>query len=172
MEEIPVNRIANSGLITLDLETHAPNAEFNEFDIKDFLFHGLILREKDFRESLKGHDWKQYHDRDLVVYCSADAIIPMWAYMLIATYAKAEVKGMYQMTVEEYLRNKWDETINQLDLEPYREKKIIIKGCSDQPIPSAAYAAITTRLMDVAQSVMFGEACSTVPVYKQKIVRS
>lgn len=169
MEQELINRVANSPLITLDMEHHAPQWNYALFDIKDYLFHGLILKEKDFRQALKEHDWTQYEGKDLLVFCSNDAIIPMWAYMLIAAYASPLATRIFHLKEEDYISQKWAEAIGDLDLSAYTGKKMIIKGCSDRPIPPSAYSAITSRLMKIASSVMFGEPCSTVPVYKQKI---
>lgn len=171
MEPELVNKIANSPLVTLDMEHYAPQLNYALFDLKDHLFHGLILKEKDFREALKTLDWNQYQDKDLLVFCSTDAIIPMWAYMLISSYAAPIASNILNMNEEEYIRSKWAEVINKLDLSAYKDKKMVIKGCSDSPIPPTAYTLITTRLVGFANSIMFGEPCSTVPVYKQKVVR-
>lgn len=168
MEETPlVNRIANSPLITIDLEKHAPSMRFKSFDLKDFLFMEMILKEKDFRESLKTHDWTQYKDLDILIFCSADAIIPMWAYMLVASKAEGIAANIYQMTPEDYHKQEWMRAIDRLDISPWKDKKLIIKGCSVTPVPPIAYARITERLQPIADSIMFGEACSTVPIYKK-----
>ena len=171
MEPELVNKIANSPLITLDMEHYAPSLNYALFDLKDHLFHGLILKEKDFREALKTLDWSQYQDKDLLVFCSTDAIIPMWAYMLVSSYAAPIAANILNMDENEYIRYKWAEVINNLDLSFYKDKKMVIKGCSDHPIPPTAYSLITKRLVGFANSIMFGEPCSTVPVYKQKVVR-
>lgn len=172
MESELINKIANSPLITLDMEQYAPVMNFAAFDLKDYLFHGLILKEKDFREALKAFDWSQFEGRDLIVYCSTDAIIPMWAYMLVATYATPIALNVLNMDEQEYIRYKWSEAINNLDISSYKDKRMIIKGCSDHPIPPAAYSLITSRLVNFANSIMFGEPCSTVPVYKQKAIKA
>lgn len=168
VEKPLVNKIANSPLITLDLEQYAPDLSYALFDIKDFLFHGLILKEKDFRESLKAFDWTPFEGKDLVVFCSTDAIIPMWAYMLITTSAMPYVRKVYNMTEEGYFNAKWIEAIQQMDISGFIDKKMVIKGCSDRPIPPLAYSEITARLLPHANSIMFGEPCSTVPVFKAK----
>ena len=126
MESELINKIANSPLITLDMEQYAPVMNFAAFDLKDYLFHGLILKEKDFREALKAFDWSQFEGKDLIVYCSTDAIIPMWAYMLVATYATPIALNVLNMDEQEYIRYKWSEAINNLDISSYKDKKMII----------------------------------------------
>jgi hypothetical protein len=163
-----VNRVANSSLLTIDLEAFYPVGAVVSFDLKDYLFMGLILKEKDFREALAAHDWAQYTDQHLAVYCSADAIIPMWAYMLVATYAAPFVRDLGQCTPEQYVEMAFQKQLATFDLTPYAGKRVVIKGCSDQPVPPSAYVEITRRLQPIALSIMFGEPCSTVPVYKKK----
>lgn len=162
-----VNRVANSGLITLNLEDHYPTQEFKIFDLKDHLFHGLILKEKDFRAALKEHDWSQYQDSILLIYCTADAIIPVWAYMLVISYAKPFVYDSYQGDQDQYLRHHYQTFVYSQDYSQYEGEKVIIKGCSHKPVPPAAYMALTAALKPYAQSVMYGEPCSTVPVFKR-----
>ncbi len=167
MESPLVNRVAGSGLMTIDLEEFYPSGEVVAFDLKDYLFMELILKEKDFREALKSHDWEQYQGKNLAVFCSADAIIPMWAYMLVATYAAPYVNDMAQTTPEQFVEIAFLKQLNRLDLNEYEGKRLVIKGCSDKPVPPAAYLEITRLLQPLAQSIMFGEPCSTVPVYKK-----
>lgn len=167
MEQPLINRVANSGLITLKLEEFFPPQEVKEFDLKDFLFMELILKEKDFRAALKSHDWSQYQDKILLVYCSADAIIPVWAYMLVAASAAPYAHDVFQGKPEDYYRTYFLRQLDQLDMEQYRDSRMVIKGCSDHPVPPAAYLEITRRLQPFAKSIMFGEPCSTVPVYKK-----
>jgi hypothetical protein len=162
-----VNRVAQSGLITLDLEEFYPTGQVIAFDLKQFLFRELILREKDFREALKEHDWTQYDGAILAVYCSTDAIIPMWAYMLVATYATPHAAHIVQSTPEQATEVVFWQRLAALDLAPYEGARMVIKGCSDKPVPASAYLDITQRLQPIAQSIMFGEPCSTVPVYKK-----
>ncbi|HMQ49502.1 MAG TPA: DUF2480 family protein [Saprospiraceae bacterium] len=168
MENTLVNRVAESGLITLKLEDFFPDAPVKKFDLKDFLFQGLMLREKDFRESLKNHDWDQYRDCILLVVCSADAIIPLWAYMLVAAYAQPIVKDQFFGAEKDYYQSYFTKVIATMDAERYRDERIVIKGCSDRPIPESAYLALTAKLQPVAKSIFFGEPCSTVPIYKRK----
>ena len=162
------NKVTNSGLITFNLEDHYPEGERVQFDFKPWLFQELILKEKDFREYLKNHDWSQYQNKYVAVTCSADAIIPAWSYMLIFSklepFAKKIVFGDLN-TLEEKI---FDEILSKLDVEAYRDQRIVIKGCSNKPIPVSVYAALTALLQPVVKSIMFGEPCSTVPVYKRK----
>ncbi len=164
-----VNRVAQSGLITLDLETFYPEGEIVAFDLKDYLFMGLILKEKDFREALKAHDWTQYAGKNVAVFCSADAIIPMWAYMLVTAYAAPYARDIFQGQPEQFVEAAFLKKIATLDLAPYEGKRLVVKGCSDRPVPPSAYVEITRRLQPIALSIMFGEPCSTVPVYKRPI---
>lgn len=162
-----VNRVANSSLITLNLEDHFPVQEIAIFDLKDHLFKGLILKEKDFREALKEHEWTQYQDKILLIYCSADAIIPVWAYMLVISYAQPYTFDSYQGNQDQYLRYHYKALIASQDFSQYEGDKIVIKGCSHKPVPPAAYMALTAALKPYAQSVKYGEPCSTVPVFKR-----
>lgn len=166
-EDVLINRVANSGLITLNLEDHYPHYDMVRFDIKDYLFHGLILKEKDFRKALKELDWHQYQDKILLVLCSADAIIPVWAYMLITGYAQGIAADLFAGSEEEYLKAYFYKVIQEMDLSKYRDKRIVIKGCSKRPVPAAAYLQLTQGLKPYAQSIMYGEPCSTVPIFKR-----
>jgi hypothetical protein len=164
-----VNKVAQSGLITFDLATLKAKGEMIEMDMKDYLFHGLILREKDFREFIKSHDWTQYKDKNIAITCSTDAIIPTWAYMLLANrlepYANEVIFGDLQ-TLETIL---YREAISKLDMSQFQDERVIIKGCGDIHIPESAFIYFTTRLTKVVKSIMYGEACSSVPVYKRKV---
>lgn len=164
-----VNRVATSSLVTIDLEKIYPAAEVLPFDLKDYLFMGLILKEKDFREALKNHDWQQYEGKILAVFCSADAIIPMWAYMLIATYAAPVAADIVLSPPDAAIENYFLKKLAALDLHDFEGKRVVVKGCSDRPVPPAAYLEITRRLTPIAQSIMFGEPCSTVPVFKKSV---
>jgi hypothetical protein len=168
METEFVNKVANSGLITINLENYYPQGERVLLDIKDQLFMGMVLKEKDFRQFIKEHDWSHYHNKFVAVTCSVDAIIPTWAYMLIASklsgVAQKVVYGSLQ-TLETVL---WEHVLNNFPVENYRDEKIVVKGCGDLPIGPDAYLQLTSKLVQVASSVMFGEPCSTVPVYKAK----
>lgn len=167
MDQPLVNRVAQSSLITLKLEDFFPTQPISHFDLKDYLFKELILKEQDFREALQAHDWSQYEGRVLLVYCSTDAIIPQWAFMLVATYAAPHVADMYQGTAEAYYRAYFYRKLDGLDYEAYRDQRIVVKGCSDHPVPAGAYMEVTRRLQPLARSIMYGEPCSTVPIYKR-----
>ena len=163
-----VNRVAQSSLITFKLEDYIPKVDFAHFDIKDYLFKELLLKEADFRATLKEHDWTQYAGKVLLVYCSSDAIVPMWASMLIATYAGPIVEDIFYGNEAGYYENTLLKAIDGLSLDEYQDGRLVIKGCADYPINPGAYLKITQKFMPVAKSIMFGEPCSTVPLYKRK----
>lgn len=168
MSDLIVNKVAESGLISMDLEIYYPKEAVRVFDLKDHLFMGLILKEKDFRAALQEIDWSSYAGVNVAVTCSADAVIPMWAYMLVASYlqpvAKEVVFGNEKQTVETILLK----NLERIHGEEYTDKRVVIKGCGDQPIPESAYLAITNKLRPFVKSIMYGEPCSTVPIYKKK----
>ncbi|MDG1398215.1 MAG: DUF2480 family protein [Polaribacter sp.] len=163
-----INRVANSKLRTFDLEEIYPEGERVVFDIKDWLFQEIILKEKDFRLAVKNHDWSQYKKSFVAIICSADAIIPSWAFMLVAAelipFANKVVIGDLEL-LETVI---YQELIGFLDFKDFVDKPVIIKGCADKPIPNSAFAFLIAKLQPVAKSIMFGEACSTVPLYKTK----
>ena len=163
-----VNKVANSGLITINLENYYPHGERILLDIKDQLFMGIVLKEKDFRQFIKEHDWQQYQDNFVAVTCSVDAIIPTWAYMLVAAKLSGVAKKIVFGTLATLETVLWENVLNEFSTEEFRDQKIVIKGCGDLPIGADAYLKLTTKLVEVASSVMFGEPCSTVPVYKSK----
>ncbi|GJM34670.1 MAG: hypothetical protein DHS20C18_36710 [Saprospiraceae bacterium] len=167
MDKPLVNRVASSGLITINLEEFFPKGEVITFDLKDYLYMELILKEKDFRDSLKEHDWAKYQDKILLVFCSTDAIIPVWAYMLVAAYAAPYVKDIFQGDKENYYKTAFNEALNKIDAAQYDQQRIVIKGCSDKPVPPSAYLELTRKLQPYAQSIMYGEPCSTVPIFKR-----
>lgn len=167
MEKVLVNRVANSNLITINLENFFPKEQIVSFDIKDFLFQGLILKEKDFRMALKEYDWIQFSDAILCIHCSNDAIIPTWAYMLIATYTEGIAHRIFQGTEQEFLNHYYHQLISSMAPSSYEDERIVIKGCSDKPVPAGAYMSLTALLKPVARSIMYGEPCSTVPIYKK-----
>ena len=166
-----INKVANSRLTTLKLEEHWPTHAMVSFDLKDYLFMELILKEKDFREAVKAHDFGQYRDKILLVYCSADAIIPAWAYMLVAAAAAPYAVDIYQGTEEDYLRDHFRRVVAGLDAADFAGQRVVVKGCGERAVPAAAYLEITAKLRPVVRSIMFGEPCSTVPVYKQPLAR-
>jgi hypothetical protein len=167
MDQPLINRVANSSLKLINLETFYPSKEFQTFDLKPLLFKELILKEKDFRSSLKEIDWSQYKDKIVLVFNSNDAIIPVWAYMLISANLADHAAIVFQGTKEEYLKLHYQSIVDNLDINEYTDERVIIKGCSEKDVPVFAYAAITSKLKPVVQSLMFGEACSTVPVFKR-----
>jgi hypothetical protein len=168
MSQMIVNKIAGSGLVTLDLEKYLPKDAIVIFDMKDHLFMGLILKEKDFREALKNMDWEQYTGKYVAITCSADAIIPVWAYMLAITYLQPLAKDVYLGTAAEMQKHIFLKNINSINAQEFADQRIVVKGCGEVPIDNYAYAAVTTLLLPVAKSIMYGEPCSTVPVYKKK----
>lgn len=168
METI-VNKVAESGIITLDLAQYLPAADsLMLFDLKPFLFREMILREKDYRAALPEHDWAQYTGKNVAIHCTADAIVPVWAYMLAATYLQPVANYVYFGTVDELQKDITLTNIKAIEKEEYTDKRVVIKGCGDTPIPDAAYIAITQHLRPVAKSIMYGEPCSTVPIYKKR----
>jgi len=168
IQENFVNKVAASGLVTLNLEEYYPAGERLVYDIKDNLFHGLMLREKDFREFIKTQDWSQYTGKNVAVICSADAIVPTWAYMLLANrmkpYANEVVFGNLDV-LEAVLFTK---ALSKIDINAFANERVVIKGCGDIAVPTAAYVELTNLLTPVVKSIMYGEPCSTVPVFKRK----
>jgi hypothetical protein len=167
MEDVIVNKVEQSGLITIDLESFYLQGERVLFDIKEHLFQGLILREKDFREFIKNEDWNKYKDKYVALTCSADAIVPTWAYMLLATQLEPVAKKVVFGDLETLETVLYNEVLNKLDVSPYQDARIVVKGCGDLPVPKAAYVQLTSLLRPVAKSIMYGEPCSTVPLYKK-----
>lgn len=168
MSEPFINKVAESGLITLDMEKWYPRGETAVFDMKDYLFMGMILKEKDFREALKNIDWEKYRDKNVAVTCSADAIIPVWAYMLVATYLQPIAKEIVMGDEKELHKTIFLKNLSVIDIKEYTDKKVVIKGCGETPIADYVYMEITKLLRPVVKSIMYGEPCSTVPVYKKK----
>lgn len=166
--EGPVNKVAESGIITLDLEKFYPSQELMELDLKDFLFMEMLLKEKDFREKLEAADWIQYNGKIVAVHCSTDAIIPMWAYMLVSSKLKGVASEVYFGNKSTAIEKAMEKNILSVDEEEYKDKRVVVKGCGDIEIPSSAYLMISQKLIPVVKSLMYGEPCSTVPVYKQK----
>ncbi len=168
MSEIQ-NKVKQSGLITLDLEQYLPSLdEVLHFDIAPLLFQGLILREKDFRSQLKETDWTQYVDHQVLVYCSADAIIPDWAYMLVASYLVPIAADIHYGDEHTYMHEQFCTQVRSMDVSEYADQRVIIKGCGSEYLGAYAYFEISRRLLPVVQTLMYGEPCSTVPVYKRK----
>ena len=168
MAEEIINRVANSKLQTFDLEEIYPKGERVLFDIKDWLFQELILKERDFRVFVKNHDWSQYKNAFVAITCSADAIIPSWAYMLVASEATVFANKVVIGNLETLETAIYQELLSFLDYSEFVDAPVIIKGCADKPIPNSAYAFLIEKLQPIAKSIMFGEACSTVPLYKSR----
>ena len=166
--ELIVNRVDASSLITLNLEDFYPKEVRKVFDIKDYLFRGLIIKEKEFREALKNTNWQEYGNAHVAVYCSTDAIIPVWAYMLIATYLQPVSASIVLGNQEKLVETILLKNISAIDPIIYKDKRVVIKGCGDVYIPESAYLEITALLLPHVKSIMYGEPCSTVPVYKRK----
>jgi hypothetical protein len=165
-----VNRVAQSALITLDLEQYFPKDEEIVFiDLKDFLFKGLILREADFRETVKKTDWSQYKNKYVALYSSTDAIIPMWAYMVLSAEVTPHAIDIICSKPDQAAGMFLLHALAKLDMEQFKGQRIVIKGCGDRQVPDAAFVQITQQLTHVARSVMYGEPCSTVPVFKKSI---
>ncbi|MBK6363156.1 MAG: DUF2480 family protein [Saprospiraceae bacterium] len=170
METQLINRVASSGIITINLEDFYPTCDFKVFDISDFLFHGLILKEKEFRTTLKELDWSVFRDKTVLILCSTDAIVPLWAYMLISQYLHGVANDIFVGTEKEFIKTWYYHALEKFDWTPYENQKIVVKGCGHKTVPEDAYARITKHLMPIAGSIMFGEPCSTVPVYKKKLM--
>lgn len=169
MDEKPlVNRVAQSGIITINLEDFYPKEEIAVFDLKDYLFRGLILREKDFREAVAAHDWTQYQDKILVINCSTDAIIPVWAFQLATISATPFAKNIIYGTVNDAIIAHYYKILQSLDLNQFAGQRIVIKGCSEKPVPIAAYTEMARLLTPIAKKIMYGEPCSTVPLFSNK----
>ena len=168
MSDVIVNKVAESGLITLDLEQYYPKGEIVVFDLKDYLFMGLILKEKDFRAALQAHDWSQYQDKNVAVVCTVDAVIPVWAYMLVGAYLQPVAKETAFGDADELRKQVLLKNIRQINASEFADKRVVVKGCGEIPIGDFAYMEVTQILRPVAKSIMYGEPCSTVPIFKKK----
>ena len=167
MAEEIVNRIANSKLITFNLEDYYPEGERVLFDVKDWLLEGFVLRESEFREQAKNHDWSQYEGKFIALTCSSDAIIPAWAFMLLATYLQPYAKKVITGDLETLETVLYTEVISKMDVSNLQDKPVIVKGCAHKPVPKNAYLLLIEKLQPVVKSLMYGEACSSVPLYKK-----
>ena len=161
-----INKVASSGIVSLDLEELYPQGERAIFDIAPLLWEGIALKEKDFRAFVKDHDWAQYQGQYVSVHCTVDAIIPTWAYMLVATHLQPYAAFVTQGDADQLERAIFTRFVQLLDVEPYRGARIVVKGCSKLPVPLNAYVELSAKLLLVVKSLMFGEPCSTVPLYK------
>jgi fructose-1-phosphate kinase PfkB-like protein len=162
-----INRVANSTLVTFDLEEHYIPGDRLLIDLKDILFQGLILREKDLRDFVKEHNWQQYENKFVAITCSADAIIPTWAYMLLAVSVNSYAKKVVLGTLQQLNEKIFEEILEKIEWSKYQNAKVVVKGCSKIPVPESAYIEVVNKLKPYASSIMFGEACSTVPLYKR-----
>lgn len=167
METI-INKVAESGLLTLDLEQFYPTYSFEALDLKDFLFMEMILKEKEYREKIEQHNWMQYQGKTVAVFCSTEAILPMWAYMVLAAKLSPVAEAVFEGGEEALFKKTFLDNIQQIDLALYEDKRVVVKGCGAKPIPAFAYLEIATKLLPVVKSLMYGEPCSTVPVFKKK----
>ena len=163
-----VNKVAESGIVSRDLVSFLPKNEIAGFDLKPFLFREMILKEKDYRATLQTFDWEQYKNKFVAVYCSADAIIQVWGYMLAVTYLQKAAADVYFGKEEDMQKHIVLKNIAEVNAADYTDKRVVIKGCGDTFIPEYAYVAITQHLMPVVKSLMYGEPCSTVPLYKKR----
>jgi len=163
-----VNRVANASLITIDLANYAPNVQILEIDLKQFLFKGFILKEKEFRNSLKEYDFKKYENKVVAIFCSSDCIIPMWAFMLVTAFLNNVTTEIYSGNKESVFMQLFMRNIKLSNSLEFKNKKVIVKGCSNVKITGDLYVEITKKLNNIVDSLMFGEACSAVPVYKKK----
>src|SRR5258708_22352411 len=168
MNEPIVNKVSESGLVSLDLETYYPKDETAMFDLKDYLFMGMILKEKEFRETLKNIDWEKYHDKNVAVTCTADAIIPVWAYMLVASYLQPVAKEIVMGDEKELHKAIFLKNLSQINVAEFTGQRIVIKGCGETLIGDFAYMEITKLFQPVAKIIMYLEPCSTVPIFKNK----
>jgi hypothetical protein len=167
MEEAIMNRVTTSGLITFDLAEYYHRGERIIYDLKDNLFMGMILKEKDFREFLKGHDWTQYEGKNVAITCSEDAIVPIWAYMLLTLKLELHANCVVFGNLDDLEKKLFDEALGKVDFNEFTDKRVVVKGCGELPIPTSTYVELTRKLQPYVKSMMFGEPCSTVPLYKK-----
>lgn len=168
MSEVFINKVAESGLVSFDLEEYYPKGEIKTFDLKEYLFMGLILKEKDFRAALQSTDWEQYKNAFVAITCTADAIIPMWAYMLVASYLQPYAIDVVFGDEKKLISTILLKNLAAVKGEEYTDKRVVVKGCGEVDIPETAYVEITNKLRPFVKSIMYGEPCSTVPIYKKK----
>jgi hypothetical protein len=168
MENVIINKVADSVLTTIDLEEYYPKEQTAVFDLKDHLFMGLILKEKDFRAALLTMDWEQFRNKNVAVTCTADAIIPMWAYMLVATNLQPVANEVVFGDEKHLNQTLLLKNLYKISGQDYQDKRVVVKGCGDVTIPEAAYVEITNKLRPYVKSIMYGEPCSTVPIFKRK----
>lgn len=167
MEEI-INKVANSALEVFDLEDYYPAGRRVQIDVSQWLYEGFLLKEKDFREALKNEDWSQYQNQFVAIHCATDAIIPAWAIILVTIYVAPFAKKVVSGNIQDLETALYQEILSTIDYTAYQDKPIIIKGCSKKPVPESAYVMAAQKLQPFAKSIMYGEACSAVPLYKSK----
>ncbi len=168
MDKEIINRIANSKLVVVDLEDFYPKGERKLFDIKDWLYEELVLLEKDFRERIHQHNWSQYQDQFIALTCTSDAIVPAWAFMLLTMHLQPYAKRIVVGDLELLETSIYHDIIQNLDITEFVDKSLIIKGCTNKPVPANAYILLSQKLRPIAKSIMYGEACSSVPLFKRK----
>ena len=168
MQDEIINKVANSVLEVFDLEDYYAKEIRTQIDISQWLYEGFLLKENDFRETLKNHDWSQYQNHYVAIHCKTDAIIPAWASILVTTYAASFAKKVVLGTINDLNTVLYQEILNQLDYSKYQDKPLILKGCSKKPVPESAYIFAVQHLQKVAKSIMYGEACSAVPLFKKQ----
>ncbi len=168
MEEIIINKVTNSAILTFNLEDFYPKQPIQELDIKQFLFMGLILKEKEFREMVKNYDWKQYENQIVCIHCSEDAIIPTWAYMIISTSLNEVNAEAFFGKKENYLDAHYYKVLNDLHFDNFQDKNVVIKGCGEKYIPNSAYVLASQKLSNYVKKLFYGEPCSTVPIWRKK----
>jgi len=167
MEGEIINRVEKSGLITIDLDELKVSKNIFEVDIKKWLFEGLFLKEKEYRKEIQNHNWSQYENSYVYIHCSSDAIIPTWAFMLISAQLENHTEKIVVGNIKKLYERIYEDSINLIDFSIYNDSSVVIKGCSDKNIPLSAYHLVTTKLKPFAKSIMYGEACSSVPVFKK-----
>tara|TARA_B100000963_G_C22577571_1_gene649231 strand:- start:725 stop:1234 length:510 start_codon:yes stop_codon:yes gene_type:complete len=168
MSEEILNRVKRSGLITIDLDEIELPTNIFEIDLKEWLHEGLYLKEKEFRQIIKKYNWEKFKNGYVCIFCSSDAIIPLWAYMLVSANLESYSKNIVIGNIEKLYEKIFEDKINEIDFDQYKDKSVIVKGCSNDKTPILAYHLITTKLANKAKSVMYGEACSAVPVFKKR----
>lgn len=168
MQDEIINKVANSALEVFDLEDYYQEGIRTQIDISQWLYEGFLLKEKDFREALKNHDWEQYTNRLVAIHCATDAVIPAWATILVASYLVPFAKKVTMGNLKDLETALYQEILSSIDYSVYQDKPIILKGCSKKPVPESAYITAIQKLQPFAKSIMYGEACSAVPIYKSK----
>ncbi len=170
METI-INKVAQSKLVNINLEEYYPQGKRQQMDLKEWLYEGLILKEKEFRQNLKNHNWSAYQDSYVALHSSTDAIVPGWAYLLVTAHLAPFAKTIVQGSLDDLNNVLFIEAINSINFSSYKDKAVIINGCSNKPIPENAYTLLIQKLMPVAKSVFYGEACSSVPIFKKNVLQ-